>query len=83
MSWLSACGGGNMPYLNSLLAKGAIANQYYGNSHPSIPNYFTMTTGEPITNDDSFSGIVSVDNVVRELTSGNKSWKAYAESIPS
>lgn len=82
-NYSDAIGSGNMPYLNSLLAKGAIANQYFANSHPSIPNYFTMTTGEPITNDDSFSGIVSVDNVVRELNASGKTWKVYAESLPS
>ncbi len=76
-------GTSNMPYLNSLLAKGALAGQYFANSHPSIPNYFTMTTGQAITNDDNFSGVVSTDNVVRELTVSNKSWKSYAESIPS
>lgn len=73
----------NMPYLNSLLTSGSLAGKYYANSHPSIPNYFMMTTGQAITNDDGFSGVVSTDNVVRELVASNKSWKAYAESIPS
>jgi acid phosphatase len=73
----------NMPYLQSLLAKGALASQYYANSHPSIPNYFIMTTGLAITNDDSFSGMVTSDNAARELTAAGKTWKVYAESIPS
>jgi len=41
--------------------------------------------GQTLTNDDSqtpLSFSVSVDNVVRELWR-RKSWKAYAESIPS
>jgi len=73
----------NMPYLTSLLAKGSLAGKYYANSHPSIPNYFIMTTGLAITNDDSFTGVVTTDNVARELTAAGKSWKVYAESIPS
>jgi hypothetical protein len=76
-------GTSNMPYLNSLLSKGSLAGQYYANSHPSIPNYFMMTTGQAITNDDNFSGVVSTDNVARELAASSKSWKVYAESIPS
>jgi phosphatidylinositol-3-phosphatase len=76
-------GSANMPYLNGLLTQGALAAQYFANAHPSIPNYFIMTTGQPITNDDTFSGIVTTDNVVRELNASSKSWKMYAESIPA
>jgi len=76
-------GSANMPYLNGLAKQGAVAAKYYANSHPSIPNYFMITTGQAITNDDSFSDIVSTDNVARELAASSKSWKAYFESIPS
>jgi acid phosphatase len=82
-NYADVIGTSNMPYLNSLLGKGSLAAKYYANSHPSIPNYFMMTTGQAITNDDGFSGTVSTDNVVRELVASNKSWKVYAESIPS
>ena len=73
----------NMPYLNGLISRGALATEYFANTHPSIGNYFTMTTGMQITNDDSFSGVVSIDNVARELTASGLSWKTYQESIPS
>ena len=73
----------NMPYLTSLLTQGSLVGKYYANSHPSIPNYFMTTTGQAITNDDSFSDTVTTDNVARELSATNKSWKVYAESIPS
>ena len=33
--------------------------------------------------DDSFSGPVSQDNIVRELIAAGKSWKSYAEGLPS
>lgn len=72
-----------MPYLNSLMSKGALAAQYYANAHPSLPNYFVMTTGEAITTDDTFNSVVSIDNVVRELVVAGQSWKMYAESIPA
>ena len=72
-----------MPYLNSLVAKYGLATQYYANTHPSIGNYFMLTTGQTITNDDSFTGTVNDDNIVRELVAAGKTWKSYAEDLPS
>jgi phosphatidylinositol-3-phosphatase len=72
-----------MPYFHSLVPKGALATQYYANVHPSIGNYFIMTTGIPVSVDDAFAGVVTTDNVARDLVSAGKSWKVYAESLPS
>ena len=72
-----------MPYLNSLATKYGLATQYYANSHPSIGNYFMLTTGQIITTNDSFTGTVSDDNIVRDLLTAGKTWKSYAESLPS
>src|SRR4051794_11370136 len=36
---------GNMtawPHLNALIKAGALANNYFGDAHPSIPNYFML-----------------------------------------
>src|SRR5207302_1087226 len=52
-------------------------------THPSIGNYFMMTAGEIVTNDDGFGGTVSDDNIVRRLVAGGKTWKSYAEGLPS
>ncbi len=76
-------GGGAMPYLNSLATKYGLAANYFANAHPSIGNYFMMTTGTDVTNDDTFVGTVSVDNLVRQFQKDGKTWKAYAESLPS
>jgi acid phosphatase len=76
-------GSPNAPYINSLIAQGGLAGNYYANVHPSIGNYFIMTTGIAYSIDDGFSGIVPIDNVVRELTAVSKSWKVYAQSLPS
>lgn len=72
-----------MPYLNGLAAQYGLATQYYADTHPSIGNYFMLTAGQIITNDDSYSSTVSADNIVRHLLTGGKTWKSYAESIPS
>jgi acid phosphatase len=46
-----------------------------------------MTAGNatvaPLPNPDSFAGPASEDNLVRHLIAAGKTWKAYAESLPS
>src|SRR6266550_4498781 len=79
-------GSSSMPYFNSLINQFGLATQYYANTHPSIGNYLMMTTGQILTNDDSRTPLnfpVSGDNVVRELLAAGKTWKAYAEDLPS
>jgi len=82
-SYSEVIGNSSMPYLNSLASKGGLATQYFADVHPSIGNYFMLTTGLPKPVDDSFSGTVSDDNIVRELVKAGKSWRSYAESLPS
>ena len=77
-SYSSVIGNSAMPYLNSLASQNALATQYYADTHPSIGNYFMLTTGQIITNDDSFMSTVNVDNIVRHLLSAGKTWKSYA-----
>ena len=72
-----------MPYLNGLIAKYGLATQYYANTHPSIGNYFMLTTGQTITTNDGFTGTATDDNIVRELIAAGKTWKSYAEGLPS
>src|ERR1041385_5230335 len=79
----SVIGSSSMPYLNSLAQQYGLATQYYANTHPSIGNYFVLATGQVVTNDDSYSTIVTVDNVVRRLLAAGKTWKSYAENLPS
>ncbi|HSB74874.1 MAG TPA: alkaline phosphatase family protein, partial [Terriglobales bacterium] len=67
----------------SLASQFGLATGYYANSHPSIGNYFMLTTGQLVTTNDSFSGTVSVDNLARELIAAGKTWKVYAENLPA
>ena len=75
-------GNPQMPYTNSLAQQYSVAEAYFANTHPSIGNYFMLTTGQIITNNDGYNGTVDVDNVVRELIAAGKTWKEYSESIP-
>ena len=82
-SYSTVIGNPSMPFLNSLASQYGLAMNYYANSHPSIGNYFMLTTGQVVTTDDAFTETVSVDNLVRELITAGKTWKSYAESLPS
>ncbi|MBV8478538.1 MAG: hypothetical protein JOZ36_17910 [Acidobacteria bacterium] len=81
-SYSEIIGSSAMPYLNSLASNYGLATQYYANFHPSISDYFMLTTGQPISFDDAYAGTVNADNLVRELDAAGKTWKSYAESLP-
>jgi acid phosphatase len=82
-SFSNALGNPVMPYLDRLADRYGLAVNYFANTQPSIGNYFWLTTGQNITNDSNFSGTVTADNLVRQLSLSGKTWKAYAESLPS
>ena len=82
-SYSAVIGSSSMPYLNSLASENALATQYYANVHPSIGNYFMLTAGQLVTSNDSLNTTVNVDNIVRHLLTAGKTWKSYAESLPS
>ena len=82
-SYSEVIGNSSMPNFNSVATQYGLATQYFAVAHPSIPNYLMLTTGLTESFDDSFSGILSDDNVVRELVKAGKTWKCYAESIPA
>jgi phosphatidylinositol-3-phosphatase len=82
-SFSAVIGNPAMPFLNSLASQNSLATQYFANAHPSVGNYFMLTTGQIITTDDAFAGTVAADNIVRALAGAGKTWKAYLESIPS
>jgi hypothetical protein len=86
-SYSDVIGSSSMPYLNGLASANGLATQYYADAHPSLPNYFMLTVGAGTsitgTEGDAYAGLVSQGNVVRALTAAGKTWKSYAESLPS
>jgi acid phosphatase len=81
-SYSQIIGNSAMPYLNSLAQKYGLAVNYYANTHPSIGNYFMLSTGQIITNNDSYTGMVYANNFVQLALTSGISWKSYAESLP-
>lgn len=71
----------NWPNLNALISKGALPTNYYADSHPSIGNYFMLTTGQILTTDDSSTQVWNVDNIARRMLAAGVTFKIYAEGI--
>jgi acid phosphatase len=69
------------PNLNSLIARGALPTNYYADSHPSIGNYFMLTTGQLLTTDDNSTQVFDVDNIARRMLSSGVTFRIYAEGI--
>ncbi len=69
-------------HLNSLISHGALPTNYYADAHPSIGNYFMLTTGQLLTGDDSSTTVWNVDNIARRMLAAGVSFKVYAEGIP-
>jgi acid phosphatase len=80
-SYSAVVGDSAWPNLNQLIANGALATNYYANSHPSIGNYFMLTTGQLLTTNDSSRKVWDVDNIARRMLAANIPFRIYAEGI--
>lgn len=73
---------GVWPNLNNLISTGALPTNYYADSHPSIGNYFMLTTGQLLTTDDKSTAVWDADNLARRMLASGVSFRIYAEGIP-
>jgi phosphatidylinositol-3-phosphatase len=80
-SYSTVVGNSAWPNLNNLISNGALATNYYANSHPSIGNYFMLTTGQLLTTDDNSTTVWTVDNIARRMLAANVPFRIYAEGI--
>jgi phospholipase C len=73
-------GNPNAPWINEAAGKYGLATKYFGVSHPSQPNYIAATSGSThgVVNDNDTT--INVPNIVDQLESNGKSWKAYMQS---
>jgi phospholipase C len=76
----------NAPYLTSLAHHYGMADNYYGVTHPSMPNYIASIAGDNFgIQDDNVENIVGLDrvNLVDQLESHHIGWDAYMEDLPA
>lgn len=69
------------PNFNKLIAQGALPTNYYSNMHGSISDYFMLTCGQILTDNDSDTQVWNVDNIARRMLAANVSFRVYAEGI--
>jgi acid phosphatase len=65
-----------------LINKGGLATQFYSNQHGSLENYFWVTAGQKITDNNSTTAVFNVDNIERHLLTNGMTFKSYAQSLP-
>jgi hypothetical protein len=80
----SIIGNGSAPYINGLANSYGLATQYYAVSHPSLPNYLTLTAGSTFgISSDCTTCWVNASNLADQTEASGRSWKAYLEGMPS
>ncbi|HEU5244248.1 MAG TPA: alkaline phosphatase family protein [Gaiellaceae bacterium] len=81
-SWHDVMGSAYAPNTRRIAGLCGAASEFYGEAHPSLPNYVAMTSGgtQGIT-DDSGPGShkLSVDSIFQQAGS----WRALEESMPA
>ena len=85
-SYSQIVGSSAAPYINDLIKHYALSSDYFALFHPSLPNYIALTSGsnDGITDDRGAVGNeVAVTNIADRIEAAGKTWKEYAESIPS
>jgi phosphatidylinositol-3-phosphatase len=72
------------PTFNAYARRYANLTGYYGVTHPSLPNYIALVSGSThgITSNCT-SCVVSGRNLADTIEASGRSWKAYAEGLPS
>ncbi len=82
----SVIGDPNAPYLTHLAHSYAMADHYYGVTHPSMPNYIATLAGDNFgIQDDNDQNVVNLDrpNLVDQLEAHHVRWDAYLETLPA
>jgi acid phosphatase len=82
--YASVIGNTDAPTFNWLARRYATLTRYYGVAHPSLPNYLALVSGstQGVTSDCTTCD-VSAPNLADTLAQAGKTWKLYAEDLPS
>jgi hypothetical protein len=76
-------GASDAPYFNRLASQGALAVNYYGVTHPSLPNYLALAAGSTFgISEDCTDCLASGPNLATQLSAAGKSWRAYMGAMP-
>lgn len=80
----SVIGSPNMPYFNVLAQTNTLLTQHYAVTHPSLPNYIALISGDTqgITEncEDCF---LDAPNLADQIEESGRTWKTYQQSMPA
>ncbi len=76
-------GSPNAPFLNSLINAYGFAADYYGLTHPSLPNYYPMVGGTDfgLTHNCASPCIAAETTLVSNIDDAGLTWRSYAQSL--
>ncbi len=79
----SVIGSRSAPYVNKLARRYASPRNYFGVTHPSLPNYLALIGGSTFGVDSDCTGCnQGASNLVDQLERAHVSWKGYMEGMP-
>ena len=73
----------SMPYLYGLGQRYGRANQYFGVSHPSLPNYLAFWSGSTQGVTDDAVHDLAAPSLSSQMAAAGRSWRIYAQNYPS
>jgi phosphatidylinositol-3-phosphatase len=80
-------GNPNAPYFNSLIDRGKLFTRYFALTHPSLPNYMTMTSKSAAgcTSDSCPTDSNPNESLFHQMNTARPpiSWRVYAEGMPT
>ncbi len=76
-------GSPNAPFLNSLINAYGFANNYFGLTHPSLPNYYPVIGGTDfgLTYNCASPCIAADTTLVSNIDDAGLTWRGYAQSL--
>jgi len=84
----SVIGNPDAPAINALAARCGLATRYQALTHPSLPNYMEMTSGQPFASppwavdcEPAGDCTTSVASVFSELSASGRTWRSYVEAM--
>ena len=77
-------GNPQMPYFNELAKSNTLLSQFYAVTHPSLPNYLAMISGDTFgLTFDCYSCSYDARTFPDLIEASGRTWKTYQEDMPS
>lgn len=77
-------GSPNAPYINSLISSYGYGSNYFGLTHPSLPNYYPILGGSDFgANYNCEMNCFDAPNLADSIEAAGKSWASYEQSMPT